>query len=61
MGAPAMLRSKSGSAITSGLAGWPGVAVLGLLMLTVPLMTGLREMRQQPVAEKPQEKLSPGV
>jgi YNFM family putative membrane transporter len=29
-----------------GLAGWYGVATLGLVMLTVPLFTGLREMRE---------------
>jgi MFS transporter, YNFM family, putative membrane transport protein len=44
-----------------GRAGWHGVAALGLMMLTVPLMTGLREMRQPPAAAKPPEKLSPGV
>ena len=44
-----------------GQAGWHGVAALGLMMLTVPLVTGLREMRQPAVTEKPEEKLSPGV
>jgi MFS transporter, YNFM family, putative membrane transport protein len=44
-----------------GLAGWPGVAALGLVMLTVPLVTGLREMRQPGAGDKAQEKLSPGV
>lgn len=29
-----------------GLAGWRGVAALGILMLSLPLATGLREMRQ---------------
>jgi hypothetical protein len=37
------------------------VAALGLMMLTVPLITGFREMRQPAVTEKSQEKLSPGV
>lgn len=31
-----------------GLAGWPGVAALGLLMLTVPCATGIQEMRHRP-------------
>ena len=44
-----------------GQAGWHGVAALGLIMLTVPLVTGLREMRQPALPEKPQEKLSPGA
>jgi len=44
-----------------GQAGWPGVAVLGLVMLSVPLVTGLQEMRQPPAPESPREKLSPGV
>ena len=44
-----------------GQAGWPGVAVLGLMMLSVPLVTGLREMRQPAAPERPREKLSPGV
>jgi MFS transporter, YNFM family, putative membrane transport protein len=44
-----------------GLAGWHGVAALGLVMLTVPLVTGLREMRQPGTGDKAQEKLSPGV
>ena len=42
-------------------AGWHGVAALGLLMLTVPLITGVQEMRQPAVAAKPKEKLSHGV
>ena len=42
-----------------GRAGWHGVAALGLIMLTVPLITGLREMRQPPVTEKSGEKLTP--
>jgi MFS transporter, YNFM family, putative membrane transport protein len=44
-----------------GQAGWPGVASLGLMMLTVPLITGFREMRQPPLAAKPEEKLNPGA
>jgi YNFM family putative membrane transporter len=44
-----------------GQAGWPGVAALGLMMLSVPLVTGLREMRQPSGPEPPREKLSPGV
>jgi MFS transporter, YNFM family, putative membrane transport protein len=44
-----------------GRAGWPGVATLGLLMLTVPLLTGLREMRQPALDDQSKEKLSPGV
>jgi len=44
-----------------GLAGWHGVATLGLLMLTVPLITGLREMRQPVPGAQAAEKLSPGV
>ena len=38
-----------------GLAGWPGVATLGLLMLTVPLITGLREMRQPALGTGPRK------
>ena len=34
-------------------AGWPGVAVLGLIMLSVPLVTGLREMRPPPRRTRP--------
>jgi len=30
-------------------------------MLSVPLVTGLREMRQPAAPEPPREKLSPGV
>jgi MFS transporter, YNFM family, putative membrane transport protein len=44
-----------------GLAGWYGVAVLGLAMLTVPLFTGLREMQEPVDGGKPKEKLSTGV
>ncbi len=44
-----------------GLAGWHGVAALGLLMLTVPLVTGLREMRQPATGANARQKLSPGV
>ena len=44
-----------------GQAGWPGVAALGLLMLSIPLVTGLREMRQPAAPDPPREKLSPGV
>jgi YNFM family putative membrane transporter len=44
-----------------GLAGWHGVAALGLMMLTVPLVTGLREMRQPPAGDRFKEKLSPGL
>jgi YNFM family putative membrane transporter len=44
-----------------GLAGWRGVAALGLAMLTVPLVTGLRERRPPPARERCKEKLSPGV
>jgi YNFM family putative membrane transporter len=44
-----------------GLAGWHGVAALGLLMLTVPLVTGLREMRQPGAGANARQKLSPGV
>ena len=29
-----------------GLTGWRGVAALGILMLSLPLATGLREIRQ---------------
>jgi YNFM family putative membrane transporter len=36
-----------------GVAGWPGVAALGLLMLTAPFATGLHEMRQGPGAPTP--------
>jgi hypothetical protein len=35
------------SAVACGLADWQGAA-LGLVMLTVPLITGLREMRSLP-------------
>ena len=44
-----------------GLAGWHGVAVLGLLMLSVPLTTGVREMRARTFRGGTKEKLSPGV
>ncbi len=44
-----------------GLAGWHGVATLGLLMLIVPLVTGLREMRETADESQPKEKLSTGV
>ena len=44
-----------------GLAGWTGVAALGLTMLSIPLVTGLREMRQPATPESSREKLSPGV
>ncbi len=44
-----------------GLAGWYGVAVLGLLMLSVPLSTGVREMRERTFRGEAKEKLSPGV
>jgi YNFM family putative membrane transporter len=44
-----------------GLAGWHGVAVLGLLMLSVPLTTGVREMRERTFRREAKEKLSPGV
>ena len=44
-----------------GQGGWPGVAALGLIMLTIPLVTGLREMRQPAAPDPPREKLSPGV
>jgi len=44
-----------------GLAGWRGVAALGLLMLTAPLVTGLREMRQPAAAAKPREELNRGI
>ena len=30
-----------------GFAGWPGVAALGILMLSLPLNTGLKELRQE--------------
>jgi len=43
------------------LGGWHGVAALGLVMLTVPLFTGLREMRESANGAKPKEKLSAGV
>jgi YNFM family putative membrane transporter len=43
------------------LAGWYGVAALGLAMLTVPLFTGLREMREPANNAGPKEKLSTGV
>ncbi|MCK9375557.1 MAG: MFS transporter [Syntrophobacterales bacterium] len=44
-----------------GLAGWHGVAALGLLMLAVPLSTGIQEMREPAGKGKPKEELSPGV
>jgi hypothetical protein len=43
------------------VAGWHGVATLGLLMLMVPLVTGLRERRETAVEPQPKEKLSTGV
>ncbi len=43
------------------LAGWFGVAALGLMMLTVPLVTGLKEMREPLAGAKPKEELSTGV
>jgi YNFM family putative membrane transporter len=42
-------------------AGWHGVAGLSLLMLTIPLITGVLEMRQSLVRAKAKQKLSPGV
>jgi YNFM family putative membrane transporter len=42
-------------------AGWHGVAGLGLLMLTVPLITGVLEMRQPLAGAKSKEKLSQRV
>jgi YNFM family putative membrane transporter len=44
-----------------GLAGWHGVAVLGLLALTVPLITGLQEMRQSASGARAEEELTPGL
>jgi YNFM family putative membrane transporter len=44
-----------------GLAGWHGVVVLGLVVLTVPLITGFKEMREQAAGAQPKEKLSTGV
>ncbi len=44
-----------------GMAGWHGVAALGLLMLTVPLITGVQEIRQPAVGAKTNEELSHGV
>jgi YNFM family putative membrane transporter len=44
-----------------GLAGWLGVAALGLTMLTVPLVTGLKEMREPREEAKHKEELSTGV
>jgi YNFM family putative membrane transporter len=44
-----------------GLAGWRGVAILGLVMLTVPLVTGFKEMRERGVEPRSNEKLSTGV
>jgi hypothetical protein len=44
-----------------GLAGWYGLAALGLVMLTVPLFTGLREMQEPAHEVKPKERLSTGV
>jgi YNFM family putative membrane transporter len=35
-----------------GLAGWPGVAALGLVMLAVPLLTGLKEMQERTAGTK---------
>lgn len=49
------------SGLAYGQTGWFGVAALGLMMLSVPLVTGLREMRQPAAPEKPREKLNPGV
>jgi YNFM family putative membrane transporter len=47
--------SVSGQAY--GWAGWPGVAGLGLLVLSLPFVTGIREMRQDrqpaPLGAKP--------
>ena len=44
-----------------GFAGWFGVAGLGLMMLTVPLVTGLKEMREPGDRAKHTEELSTGV
>ncbi|MFA4902249.1 MAG: MFS transporter [Desulfobaccales bacterium] len=44
-----------------GLAGWYGVAGLGLVMLTVPLVTGFKEMREPADGAKLEEELSTGV
>ncbi|MFZ5447835.1 MAG: MFS transporter [Thermodesulfobacteriota bacterium] len=44
-----------------GLAGWLGVAALGLVMLTVPLSTGLREMREAALEAQSKDKLSKGL
>jgi YNFM family putative membrane transporter len=44
-----------------GLAGWPGVVTLGLIVLSVPLLTGLREMQEPAQGSKLKEKLSTGV
>jgi YNFM family putative membrane transporter len=37
------------------LAGWYGVATLGLVMLTIPLVTGLREMREPVPGARPRK------
>jgi MFS transporter, YNFM family, putative membrane transport protein len=44
-----------------GWAGWHGVAILGLVVLTVPLITGFKEMRDQAPEASGKEKLSAGV
>jgi hypothetical protein len=43
------------------LAGWYGVVTLGLVMLTVPLVTGLKEMREPEDGANLEEELSTGV
>jgi YNFM family putative membrane transporter len=42
-------------------AGWHGVAALGFIMLIIPLITGVQEIRQPAAGAKPKEKLSHGV
>lgn len=49
------------SGYSYSLGGWYGVAILGLVMLTVPLFTGLKEMRESAATGKSKEKLSTGV
>ena len=44
-----------------GLAGWHGVAALGLVVLTVPLLIGFKEMRGGETGPRSNEKLSAGV
>jgi len=43
------------------VAGWHGVAALGLVVLAVPLLIGFKEMRAGETDPRPKEKLSTGV